>query len=215
MKDNLIYWSIHPIFSNDILFLSFHIIQNKYKGATFNPFFCLFPTKEPSELKRASLNEDHITQNTPNKDKSTATRLLLLSTEVVSSSPQHIYIHSEISIPSFWRGLMSRLSLKMFPWKEANPHQCLWVPNCACVERLYSSRKQKGLERSNWESTTLWFQLNHSILLISSYRLCLQSPKESLHSIKLPIIDLSWNSKSTLPPPTPTHLPPVHLCQWL
>ena len=68
-KDCKIAWSANSVSSKILLFLFFHKVQNKYKGAAFHTFFLFFPTKEPFHPRMVSLIELGITQWTPKRVK--------------------------------------------------------------------------------------------------------------------------------------------------
>ena len=56
-KDCKIAWSANSESSKILLFLSFHKVQNKHKGAAFHAFFLFFPTKVPFQPRMVSLIE--------------------------------------------------------------------------------------------------------------------------------------------------------------
>lgn len=55
------------MFSNAILFLSFQMIQNKHKGATFRAFFLFFLMKRPNQVNNLAFLENCNSHTTPNK----------------------------------------------------------------------------------------------------------------------------------------------------
>ena len=61
MKESKIAWSVKSKSSKALQFLSFHSIQNKHKGVVLHTFFLFFPTKDPYQLRKASLIEKDIT----------------------------------------------------------------------------------------------------------------------------------------------------------
>lgn len=68
-----------------------------HKGATFHAFI-LFPTKDPSQLKRASLLEASITYYTPNNDKTSRHKLLVLVQESNRwSADSSLFLHKKYS----------------------------------------------------------------------------------------------------------------------
>ena len=68
-KDRKIAWSSNSVSSKILLFLSFHKVQNKHKGAAFHAFFLFFPTKVPFQPRMVSLIELGKTQWTPKRAK--------------------------------------------------------------------------------------------------------------------------------------------------
>ena len=48
-------------------FVSFHMVKNRLKGATFQAFFLLLPTKDPCQLRSAFFSEECITHSIPNR----------------------------------------------------------------------------------------------------------------------------------------------------
>ena len=68
-KDRKIAWSANSVSSKILLFLSFHKVQNKHKGAAFHAFFLFFPTKVPFQPRMVSLIELGKTQWTPKRAK--------------------------------------------------------------------------------------------------------------------------------------------------
>ena len=66
-KNRKIAWSVYSVSSKILLFLSFHKVQNKHKGAAFHAFFLFFPTKVSFQPRMVSLIELGKTQWTPKK----------------------------------------------------------------------------------------------------------------------------------------------------
>ena len=54
-------WSESSTFSNNLVFLSFQIIQKRHKGATLQTSFLFLPTKVSCQPKRVSLTKEWIT----------------------------------------------------------------------------------------------------------------------------------------------------------
>ena len=67
-KIDLISWSFLSTSSKALLFLSFQMVHNKQRGATFQAFSLFLPTKEPCHPKRFLLTEECITI-TPQKGR--------------------------------------------------------------------------------------------------------------------------------------------------
>ena len=47
----LIFWSLEPLFSNTILFLALHRVQNKHRGAASQILLRFLPTSAPCQAK--------------------------------------------------------------------------------------------------------------------------------------------------------------------
>lgn len=61
-------WLDGSLYSNDLLFLSFQIIQKMHKRAGRQAFFLFLTTKGPCHPKKASLTKEYSTHDMPKKD---------------------------------------------------------------------------------------------------------------------------------------------------
>ena len=117
IKEHKIMWSISSESSKALRFLSFHNIQNRHKGATFQVFFLFFPTKAPRQLTKASLIENGITHWTSKIAKIRCHNMLGLGQWMRiwfdSSWPLKNDIFLEGSNPSF----LANLELEFFSKK--------------------------------------------------------------------------------------------------
>ena len=94
MKEFFNLWSDRTSFSKTILFLSFHTIQNKQRGAARQTLLCFLSFKGACQPKRVSLTEKGVTQLTPNKENKRSHKTFALGQWIrmwfiISSSSQH------------------------------------------------------------------------------------------------------------------------------
>ena len=67
----------NSLLSNAILFLSFHTIQKRHKGANFQVFLRFLPTKDPNQPRRVSITEQGRTQVTPKRANNNSHKTLV------------------------------------------------------------------------------------------------------------------------------------------
>ena len=69
------YWKLFIV--EHYPFLSFHTTQKRYKGASFQAFLRLLPTKDPNQPRRVSLTEQGRTQVTPKRANNNSHKTLV------------------------------------------------------------------------------------------------------------------------------------------
>ena len=114
-------------FLKALLFLSFHMVQNKQRGAVRHTFFRLLPTKELCHPKSMSPTEKERTQSTPNKENKKFHNTLVLTqwirmwSMVSSSSRQKKHLSAKNHPILFTRSNINTFSQEACQAKKRNP----------------------------------------------------------------------------------------------
>ena len=137
----LILWSDNSPFSKHLWFLSFEIVQNIHKGATFQALTRLLPTKELGHPRRVSLIISKITHWIPKLENTNCHKTLVLSQcrriwSMVSNSLHKAYLLTNVH-PPFWS------------WSKVNtlPQQASQVKKLTVVRihEFHTISKGKGI----------------------------------------------------------------------